>query len=87
MQQPVHLRELLSAARHVKRIDMKQEELVCFAAESFNKVDSNCQGNSGLTASVKNRYAQDFDKKEENTDDDQTSEMYQILNENTRRGT
>ncbi len=73
MQQPVYLRELLSAARHAKRIGMTQEEFVCFEAESFNKDDSNCQGMCGLTAFAKYNFAQEFDNKEESTDDHQIS--------------
>ncbi len=38
---------------------MKQEEFVPFAADSFNKADSKCQGMGGLTASAKNLYAQE----------------------------
>ncbi len=66
---------------------MKQEEFVQFAAESFNKADSKCQGIGGLIDSAKNQYAQDLDNKEESTDDEQINKMKQILNENTRRGT
>ncbi len=66
---------------------MKQEELVQFAADSFNKADSKCQGMGGATASAKNLYTQEFDNKEGSTVDDQISKMNQVLNENTTRGT
>ncbi len=53
---------------------------------NLNKADSNCQGMCGLTASAKNHYAQEFDNKEESTDDNQIGKMNQISNKNTSRG-
>ncbi len=54
MQQPVHLRELVSAARHVQRNGMKHKEFVQFAADSLNKTDSKCQGMGSSFALTKN---------------------------------
>ena len=40
MQQPVHLREIVSAARHAKQYGMKEREFINFAAEAFAVADS-----------------------------------------------
>ena len=40
MQQPVHLREIISAARHAKQYGMKEREFINFAAEAFAVADS-----------------------------------------------
>ncbi len=82
MEQPVHLHELSSAARHAKH--MKKEEFIHFATEAFNMSDLRHQNICGLAVSANNNNAHDIANKNESTDDDGSHEMSFIVNENNR---
>ncbi len=87
MQQPVHLHEMSSAAKHVKQYGMKKEKIIHFAAEAFNMADSRHQKICGLAASANKNFAHDFGNKNESIDDDVSCEMRFIVYEYNRGST
>ncbi len=53
MQQPVHLHEMSSAARHyAKQYRMKKEEFIHLSTEAFNMAESRHQNICGVVASA-----------------------------------
>ncbi len=63
MQQPVHLREITSAARHAQQYGMKKGEFVQFSAKTFKMAESRLKNIGGLTTSANDNIDQDGAKK------------------------
>ncbi len=80
MQQPVHLREISSAAKHAKQYGMKKREFMHFAVEAFHMADSRHEGIGRLATSANNNLVHDFSNKNESIDDDVSCEMRFMVN-------
>ncbi len=87
MKQPVHLRKMLSAARHAQQYGMKKGDFINFAAEAFCLAKSIHKHIGKLTTSANNNLNHDLAANNESTENDVSGEMKFISNELNRGGT
>ncbi len=81
MQQPVHLREMLSAARHAKQYGMKEGEFINFAAKAFAIAELRHQNIGNLFIYANENPKHDLAARNETTEMDVIEEIRFVSNE------